>query len=268
MYDIHSHIIYGIDDGSPNEESSRELLSMAVATGTRHIIATPHVIEQHDHPAWEEILSRTQELQGFAKEQKLELDIYPGAETMLSLDTLAIYDEAPQAFCLNSTKYALVELPMYQVPRYTEDVFYEMQLRGLVPVLAHPERYNELFVTKQNKERLLDWCHSGVLLQANGGSIVGKFGAEAQKNLELLLHNRLISFIGSDAHRVKRRNTNLTDERQRLYDLCDEAYANTIIKHNPKALLANEAITIAVPKKLEELPKPSFWGSVAKRIFG
>lgn len=220
MYDIHSHIIYGIDDGSPDKESSRFLIEQAAATGTTHIVATPHVITMCDHPSWETILAGVEELRGMAKEQGLSLDILPGAEVMLSLDILQAYDEAPHAFCLNNTNYALVELPMFEVPKYTEDLFYEMQLRGLTPVLAHPERYNSLF---EQPERLLEWCHKGVLLQCNGGSLLGKFGQHAERNLRLLLHNKLISFMGSDAHRMNVRNTDLSLERQKLVELVGQS---------------------------------------------
>lgn len=266
MYDIHSHIIYGIDDGSPDETTSRGLLDMAVASGTSHIVATPHVIEVFEHPSWERIQTGVEELRGFATEANLDLTIYPGSEVMLSLDILKVYDEAPHAYCLNGTRYALIELPMLEVPKYTEDCLYEMQLRGLTPVLAHPERYPQLFESTANMNRLLEWCHKGVLLQCNGGSILGKFGHRAKDNLELLLHNKLVSFIGSDAHRIKHRNTDLAEERTNLTEICGQAYADAICIHNPKAMLADEQINIRLPKKLEQKPQPkkSFWS----KLFG
>lgn len=258
MYDIHSHIIYGVDDGSPDKESSRALLAMAAATGTSHIVATPHVIEMYDHPTWAFIQEGVEELRAMAKADNLELEIMPGAEVMLSLDILQAYDEAPHAFCLNNTNYALVELPMFEVPKYTEDLFYEMQLRGLIPVLAHPERYAALM---QTPERLLEWCHKGVLLQCNGGSLLGKFGQNAERNLRFLLHNKLISFMGSDAHRITRRNTDLQAERQKLIELVGKAYADAICIENPRTILAGEVLKISILKRLSSLPqdKKSFW---------
>lgn len=264
MYDIHSHIIYGIDDGAPDDETSRELLAMAATSGTSHIIATPHVIEAYEHPSWERIQEAVNELRGFAAEQHLQLNIYPGSEVMLNLDVLKVYDEAPHAFCLNGTRYALIELPMLEVPKYTEDCLYELQLRGLTPVLAHPERYPQLFEIPGNQERLLDWCHKGVLLQINGGSLLSKFGRHAQYNAELLLHNKLVCFIGSDAHRVKLRNTDLAQEYTRLVELCGQSYADAIAVYNPKALLADEEINLTLPKKIQQKPQPkkSFWSNL------
>lgn len=263
MYDIHSHIICGVDDGSPDMESSRSLLQMAVAGGTEHIVATPHVIEMYDHPSWERINEGVEELRSLARADGLDLEIMAGAEVMLGLDILAAYDEAPQAFCLNSTNYALVELPRFEVPHYTENLFYEMQLRGLVPVLAHPECYIGLF---RHPNRILEWCHKGVLLQANGSSLTGLFGPEVQQNLRFLLHNRLVSFIGSDAHRVKGRNTDLAPVWQQLVATVGQTYAEALCIHNPRTILTGGTFSVSVPDRLEQLPGEhrSFW----QRIFG
>lgn len=265
MYDIHSHIIYGIDDGAPDKETAESLLVMAANTGTSDIIATPHVIEAYKHPSWETILEGVAELKALSTQKGIQLQIYPGAEIMLSLDILSIYDEAPHAFCLNNTHYTLVELPMLEVPHYTEDLFYQLQLKGLTPILAHPERYGDLFARSNGLERLLDWCNKGILLQINAGSILGKFGTGAQENAELLLKNKLVSFIGSDAHRVKYRNTDLSKEKERLEALCDKDYVEKICIQNPRAMLAGEIINIDIPSKIQtNKKKASFW----TRIFG
>ena len=263
MYDVHSHIIYGIDDGSPDFETSCGLLRMAAACGTRCIVATPHVVEMYDHPSWERICEGVEELRSFVRGEGLNLEVLPGAEVMAGLDILAAYDEKPHAFCLNDTDYALVELPGFEVPRYTENLFYEMQLRGLRPVLAHPERYFSLFRTP---ERLLEWCHKGVLLQCNSGSLTGRFGPEAERNVRLLLHNRLVSFMGSDAHRLRGRNTDMREAQQKLVEFVGQSYAEEICVHKPKAMLAGESLRLRLPEKMEPLPeeRKSFW----QRLFG
>lgn len=263
MYDIHSHIIYEIDDGAPDRDTSCALLRMAVDSGTRHIVATPHVIEMYNHPSWQRILDGVEELRSLARAENLDLEIMPGAEVMLSLDILAVYDEASHAFCINNTDYALVELPRFEVPKYTEDLFYEMQLRGLTPVLAHPECYGSLF---QTPERLLEWCQKGVLLQCNGGSLLGKFGPDVERNLRFMLHNKLISFVGSDAHRLTGRNTDLAEARNKLVEIVGQDYADAICIHNPRMMLAGEKISSVVPMKLEKVPGEncSFW----RRLFG
>ena len=260
MFDLHSHIIYGVDDGSQTLETSQKLLEQAAACGTTGLFATPHVIEMHNHPSWSLIQEQLAELQSFVPDNKLKL--YPGAEVEMSWDILAAYDEAPGAYCLNGGRYALVELPMFEVPARAEDFWFELQLKGITPILAHPERYPALWKTP---ERLLEWLHKGMLLQINGGSLIGSFGEASQKNAELLLANHLVSFIGSDAHNPQRRNTDLTAARQRLAQLVTPAEYQAINITNPQTVLHNQIIEITVPKKLvQEKPKQSFWS----KLFG
>lgn len=263
MYDLHSHIIYGVDDGSPDAVSSRELLKMAAGCGTKHIIATPHVIESNNCPSWQRINEGVAELRIMAEEEELDLKIYTGAEIELNWDVLGLFSEGSRDYCLGGSHYLLVELPALSIPSYTEDFWYELQLQGICPVLAHPERHQGLM---EHPERLLQWLHNGVLTQMNGGSITGRFGEQVRKNAELLLKNDVICFIGSDAHRVKIRNTDLTHARQRLVELVGAEKARLLCEINPQRLLADEEITLKVPQKLQYpvKKKQGFWS----KLFG
>ena len=93
MYDLHSHIIYGVDDGSPDAETSRELLKMAAGCGTRHIVATPHVIELNNCPSWQRIQDGVAELRAMAAGESLDLAIYPGAEIEMNWDILELFQD-------------------------------------------------------------------------------------------------------------------------------------------------------------------------------
>jgi len=262
MYDIHSHIIYGVDDGSPNVETSRELLKMAASCGTKHIVATPHVIELNNCPSWQRIKDGVEELRKIAATEKLDLDIYPGAEIEMNWDILDLFKEDERCYCLGGTHYLLVELPAMTIPDYTEDFWYELQLKGICPVLAHPERHQKLM---EQPERLLKWMRSGILTQMNGGSITGRFGEHVKKQAEFLLKNGLVCFIGSDAHRIKIRNTDLTHAREKLTELIGVEKARMICVDNPQKLLADADITIKLPQRLQRIEKKkSFWS----RLFG
>ena len=98
MYDLHSHIIYGVDDGSPDAATSRELLKMAASCGTKHIIATPHVIELNNCPSWERINAGVAELKEMAAEEKLDLAIYTGAEIEMNWDILDVFHEGSRDY--------------------------------------------------------------------------------------------------------------------------------------------------------------------------
>lgn len=259
IYDLHSHIIPNLigDDGSRSLETTKKMLQMAYESGTRHIVATPHVIELGDCATWQEIKDHVVKLQEIAPEG---LKIYPGTELMLNWDLLELYKEQG-AYSLNASRYALVELPMFEVPKFTEDFFFEMQLLGRVPVLAHPERYGALW---ENPDRLLAWMHKGVLLQVNAGSVLGKFGDKAKRNAELLLKNHVVACIGSDAHSAGKRNTDMSCEIKCLEKILGDG-VELLTTTNPSKLLNNELVEVDVPNKLifkEE--KKSFWA----KIFG
>lgn len=80
MIDIHSHVLYGVDDGAPDQNTSLELLRMAAQKGTTDLICTPHVLEAGKGLPWADITAKTQELQQLATRDGLKLKLYPGAE--------------------------------------------------------------------------------------------------------------------------------------------------------------------------------------------
>lgn len=212
MIDIHSHIISGIDDGSKDEAMSLKMLQKAVASGTTSIFATSHLLQAAHNPAWQDFLVGAERLRQLAGEHNLPLAIYSGCEVFMDWDLLDIIAENG-SFCLNGenfaaarTSYILVELPMYFIPNYADDFWYELRLKGVVPILAHPERYTEL-MTKL--DLLLRWRREGLLLQCNIGSFAGSFGAQAEQAAKLLLASGLVDFVGSDAHRDSGRDTDM-----------------------------------------------------------
>ena len=197
----------------------------------------------------------------------IDLEVYSGTEVFMDwelLDELAVNG----SYCLNGERfgkqavtYILVELPMHFMPQYADDFWYELRLKGVVPILAHPERYPELMA---NTEKLLAWRKEGLLLQCNAGSFAGKFGEAAERAAKLLLKNHLVDFIGSDAHRDVGRDTDMRAGAQVIRGLVDEAEFKRISEENPMRVIRGEAIEVVKPEKIEREKKKGFWG----RIFG
>lgn len=257
MIDVHAHVLWGMDDGAQDKETSLGMLAMAAAAGSTSVFATPHILDYKDRTPWSSICASVEELHKEAPDVKL----YPGAEIMLSWEMLAAYDDDPGAYCLNGSRYALVELPMYQIPLCVDDFWYELRLMGKVPVLAHPERYPALW---KQPERLLTWLKEGMLLQINGGSLLGSFGAMAQHNAKILLQNKLVSFVGSDAHGLGHRNTDLRALQEELVKLAGEETAHSICEAWPQYIIEDRLLELEIPAKLQSLPKPSLW----QRLWG
>lgn len=260
MYDMHSHICFGIDDGSADKNMSEAMLKLASRKGTTTICATPHVIELGDKPSWETICSQVEELHSFSKEQGLELEVYPGAEVFMNPDLLPELG-VHGSYCINGGQYILVELPMHQLPQYADDFWYELRLKGLTPILAHPERYRGLM---ENKPLLEKWRNEGLVLQCNLGSFAGYFGKGAKHNAEFLIQQHMVDLVGSDGHRdVEPRDTNLCRGLAELQQLAGPEEVERILCINPQKILQSEALELKKVKLTEE-KKKGFWS----KLFG
>ena len=261
MIDIHAHILAGVDDGARDRDVSLELLKLAAAGGTTDIIATPHLVEGANHLSWDVIKEKTDALNGNALSAGIPIRVYTGAETEINLDMLEMIKNEPGHYCLAESNYILLELPMEAIPRCADEFFYELQLRGLVPILAHPERCKNL---QKHPEILLAWAQREILLQCNSGSFTGFFGPQVQAFAEILLKNNLVHFLGSDAHSVKNRHTDLREAVDKMKTLASELYVEQIIAANPRAILENRVLNVDVPKEiiLPTEKKKGVWGNL------
>lgn len=212
IVDIHNHILYGLDDGPQNKEETILLAKQAVAAGINHVIATPHHKHVHKNHFYEndyrQILKRVEEVNELLKEHNIPLTVYPGIEFHLHEQIKNDIEHSLDHFLtLNNTgKYLLMELPCSFYPIHTEEVLFELQKKGFVPILAHPERNK---VLRRNPAKIFDMVKRGILVQVTAASIIGLHGRRL-KNFSLhLLEHKLVHFIASDAHHYSRRKFEL-----------------------------------------------------------
>ena len=240
MFDLHSHIIPSIDDGSKDRDMSLNMLQIAADNKTTGIVATPHVIEGDWLPTWERILQECDLLQQAAHAASLELQVFPGGEVAIYRDILDLL-KGPGAYCINGGRYLLVELPATHIPSFTEDFFFTLQARGITPILAHPERHPEL---AKKPEILAEWIGTGVLSQLNGTSLTGLMGERVMATAELFLANQMVHVIGSDAHGIRNRNTNLTPAVDKLTKLIGPEAAHQLLVVNPDNIIHSREVDI------------------------
>lgn len=217
MIDIHSHIIPGIDDGAKNIETTLEMLKAAERDGTKKIIATPHYCIGYGEASIEEIKIKVKNLNDKAKAENIDIEIYSGQEVYFSENMLEDYEEGIIG-TLNDSRYMLIEFPVAKFDSNIFDIVYEFQVKGIVPIIAHPERYlpiieEPVFINK--------FIEEGYLFQLNSGSIEGKFGKKVKNTSELLMKNGIYSFIGSDAHNEKTRSVGLSEAMKIINQLAD-----------------------------------------------
>ncbi|MGB9804438.1 tyrosine-protein phosphatase [Desulfofundulus sp.] len=197
MIDLHAHILPGLDDGAPDLGEALSMAWLAVEDGIEFLVATPHVMEGEYSTDREAILSAVEQLNSHLDKYQIPLKILPGAEYRLEPDLPERLARGELVTLNDGGRYLLVELPPAFVPPYMERVLYELQLQGVTPIIAHPER-NASFCRHPDLLQVLV-CR-GVPAQVTAGSLTGMFGREAARMAIYFLEHGLAHFVASDAH--------------------------------------------------------------------
>lgn len=235
MIDTHSHILPGIDDGSQDIEESIEMLKEAYEAGFTAIISTSHYIEESYHTDTARREELIQILQERLEKENINIKIYNGAEAYIvsNLTELIQKEILPT---INSTRYLLMELPMHSEIIYLDYIISNLQNQGIVPIIAHPERYSYV---QKNPKILMDLIEKGVLFQANYGSIIGNYGREAEKTVKKLLKNGIVHFLGTDSHREHGIYEQIPMICKKLEKLIGREKLEKLSKINPQIILSN-----------------------------
>ena len=253
MIDFHTHILPNIDDGSRSIEETFNLIEEAQKAGFDQIVLTPHYMEGYyetdvaEREVWLDAISKNLYIKKFKGKLYLANEIY------MSENIINLLENA-KASTINNTSYVLFELPLNAEPLNLYDVIYEMQQYKLVPVLAHPERYT--FMQKE-PELLYDLVEKGVLsskgvlLQSNYGSIIGQYGANAQRLVKKMLSHNLVHFLGTDVHRQNTVYTRVPEALEEIKHIIGEERLEELTTKNPSLALANKKIEIRTPSKIE-----------------
>lgn len=236
--DIHSHILYGIDDGSKSLEESIEIIKQHIEMGFKDIILTPHYIENSKYKTNNKEKKKLLEtLKKELKKQKININLYLGNEVFVN-NTLEIDKEKIEK--LNNSKYLLIEFPMGEKPKNINNIIYELKIQGIIPVIAHPERYT--FV--QEHPNIVDeWVEEGALLQSNYGSIVGVYGESAKKAVKKLLKKNIIAILATDIHYPNNKiYQNIEKSRKKIKKIIGEEKYIELTITNPKKIIENKEI--------------------------
>ena len=234
MKDIHSHILYEIDDGSESIDESINIIKQAIDNGYTDIILTPHYrrIQKYtkNNKVKKELFNN---LLKEVKKEKLKINLYLGNEITVDED-LFYYLDTDQVLTLNDSKYILLELPFTGRIKYLDDLFDELLNKGYIPIVPHPERYHDYKI-----EDYVKWNKLGILFQGNIETLYGGYGKKNQLILEKMLKMHLISFMGSDIHKdyhltykrdIKNKLKELLDDSKMIQELVD-ININKVIKN-------------------------------------
>ncbi len=242
--DIHCHILPGVDDGPGEMEKTLAMAAQAVADGTSQIVATPHNVHWRPGALRDRMLALADRVQQELDARGLALRILVGAEVYIAPDLPARLDDG-RAYPINGSRYILIELPFTFWPDYTEDALSALQERGLVPILAHAERYTTI---QRDPDRLRPLVERGILVQLTAGSFLGGFGREAQRAALVLLEHNLAHVVASDGHNTTYRAPLLSAVLPVAGKIVGPEAALALIESVPAAIVANEPVTVAPPR--------------------
>ena len=236
MYDIHSHLLFNIDDGSKSIDNSVKILSDLALYGYKGVILTPHYISDSifSSPKKNNLLL-LQELKEKLKEENINIDLYLGNEIYINYDILKLLKKNIIS-SLNDSSYLLIELPMSGEFEGYIDVFSDLINNGYKVILAHPERYHSF---QNDFNKIYELEKIGVIFQSNIDSIIGGYGKKAKKMMRKLLKEHKISILATDIHHGKRDYKNWDKaKRKALKYLTIDEY-NKLINDNPKKIINN-----------------------------
>ena len=227
MVDIHSHILFGVDDGAKDIEESIELLKQAVSIGYTDIVCSSHyyigLYENNNY------LTNFNLLKDEIKRLNIPINIYLGNEFNLDSEYFSHKDKINR---INNGKYFLVEIKSNIIYSICKDFFQMLLEKGIIPIFAHVERYNQIRV-----EELIELSQMGVILQMNLGSAVGEL-----PKAKYLLENRYIDIIATDTHKYGKRDYNLKKKLDKLKSIVGAEYFQLLTEINPKKVINNENI--------------------------
>ncbi|PWH18773.1 MAG: hypothetical protein DDG58_06065 [Ardenticatenia bacterium] len=256
MIDTHCHILPGLDDGAASLEEALAMARIAVADGVHRLVATPHQ-EGWNAAACQHVQAAVQNLQRELNLNGIPLSLSSGMELLVTHDLLQTSDDE-RAHTLNGSRYILLELPAFDYPLYTAEVIFSLQLRGLVPILAHPERNAVIQDDIGCAVRLLQ---RGVLMQVSADSLSPAADRAVRRCAQELLRRGLVHLLASDAHNASRRAPRLAAGVQAAARIVGSERAQAMVTRIPEAILADRELDMAAIAA----PTPRRWWL---RLFG
>jgi protein-tyrosine phosphatase len=258
MIDLHSHILPGVDDGSPDLETSLTMARMAVMDGIKVMACTPHFMPGlYDNDA-ADIRRRVAALNQILVAKDINLSLVVGADAHIRPDFIDGLRNN-KILRLHDSRYVLFEPSHSTMPPRIGDLLFNILMAGFVPILTHPERFSWI---EQHYGMIERMVNDGVWMQATAGSLTGKFGQRAQYWAQRMLAEGRVHILATDAHNLRSRSPLLSDAFAVAAREVGLDEARNLVISRPRSVLLNHAVKDVVP--LPAQPKsdalqPSRW---------
>ena len=231
MVDIHHHLLFGLDDGARDLDTSVAMARRAAEEGITHVVCTPHANSTFEFdPAIN--AERVAAIRERLAAEDIPLTLGLGCDFHLSYDNIqsALKDHA--RYTINGLGYLLVELPDYGLPNGLAETYYELQVAKQTPILTHPERNQTL---QGDYSRMIAWLRGGLLVQVTADSVLGRWGKRAEQMAHELLAKRWVHFLATDAHSMRSRPPRMREAHALVAKKYGQQYADLLCIDNPRA---------------------------------
>ena len=235
--DLHTHILPGVDDGAHCMDDAVEMARMAVSSGIRTLVATPHY-RYYGHDNWAQVLDAYERLVDALDYNQIPLQLELATEIWVSQEHCP--DITPEMTYPN-TNWFLLEFSVDEHPEIMNKLLQRYADAGFLPVIAHPERYLAL---QHDPAFARDWVEKGWGVQVNRDSLLGLFGKYCYRCADFMLRQGWANLIASDAHWVSQRNTDWTDAWETLYEQYGPRRIKQCVKENPTKILQGKSLSL------------------------
>jgi len=237
MKDIHTHLLFGVDDGSKSLETSVDLIKKLENNNIKEIILTPHYIESSNYQENnKDKKEKFKKLKTRLKKENINVKLYLGNEVYITTNFIDLIKKN-EIMTLNNSRYLLIELPMHSKINGINEILFNLISIGCIPILAHPERYSYLTI-----EDLTDLIKMGTILQCNYPSLYNYYGKDVKNKAKLLFKKHMVHLIGSDTHsnEIKIKFKKLKKCLKKL--IKNEEILNDVLENNFNKVINNELI--------------------------
>ncbi|WEN42083.1 Tyrosine-protein phosphatase YwqE [Thauera sp. GDN1] len=235
MYDVHCHLLPGLDDGAADLEEGLALARLAVADGITHAVCTPHIHPgRHDNTA-AGIRAACDAFRAALAAQGIALRVAAAAEVRASLECLADLQAGALPFVgqLEGRPVLLLEFPHGELPYGAERITEHILAQGVLPLIAHPERNKTMI---RDPRRILPFVRQGCLLQLTAGALIGRFGGACSALSQAWIDDGRVFVVASDAHNLDHRPPLLSAARAYLVQGYGVEAADRLLVDNPALL--------------------------------
>jgi protein-tyrosine phosphatase len=237
--DVHCHCLPGLDDGPATLADAVALCEVLVADGFTHVVATPHQLGRYDgRNEPDQVRAAAMELRSALAERAIPLHVDIGADVRIDERLVPMFRKGQVLSVADNRRYLLLELP-HEVFLDPRRVISDLRREGVTTILTHPERHPHL---QRHPEAMLPWIEMGTVVQLTAGSVIGDFGATAQRVAWQMLQRGWVSIIATDAHDTVRRPPRMTAAADAIGKQFSHAVARRLCVENPARVLKGEPI--------------------------